>query len=154
MLGGLASACAGSSWPGRPLDCPGRMPRAEDPGPSRLEAAYQLDHRDRSHVFTVVLERREDAVVLVGFTGVGARVFSLEQRGDAVESDSQLGPLLPVTPRTVASDLARALAHQAGEAPAEDGVRVDPVEGGVRIVHEACDYEATVRGPGLARVAP
>jgi hypothetical protein len=130
----LALACASLPLPPpRIADCAGPLvPTSEIPGGDFLL-------RDRVRIagsgvdlgLEVLAERRADRLVVIAFNEFGARVFSLVQRGTAVESESKLGRALAVPPENVLRDL-----HEARFLHPEAGDRVE-------VRRRGCDYTAT-----------
>lgn len=63
----------------------------------------------RPHGFDAALQRRGDALTLVGLTPFGARAFVIEQRGQSVAFTPHLTRSLPFPPRFILLDVHRAL---------------------------------------------
>jgi hypothetical protein len=81
--------------------------------------------------FLLVAEKRGSDLTVVGFNAFGARVLSVAQHGDRVETDARLGPALTVPPENVLRDwhAARAARREPGEA--------------FEIARPECGYSAT-----------
>jgi hypothetical protein len=61
----------------------------------------------RSGGFDAVLQKKDDALVVVGLVG-GVRAFVLKQSGEAITFEQSFGPPLPFPPRNVIIDIHRA----------------------------------------------
>lgn len=134
----LALALAGcASWPGLPprlAECPGPIPdtRALPPGDWLVRERVRIVGGDVDLGLEVVAEKRGQRLAVVAFHALGAKAFSLVQRGERVEAESHLGRALAVPPRNVLRDL-----HEAGlggERTVHERVRVERPE---------CGYTAT-----------
>jgi hypothetical protein len=79
----------------------------------------------------LLAERRGDRLVVIGFNEFGARVFSLVQRGVALETDAPLGRALALPPENALRDL-----HEARFFHPESGERAV-------VQRPGCDYTAT-----------
>jgi hypothetical protein len=81
--------------------------------PSALGEAFAFEHRVRSespegtHEFRAVLQKQGDTLVIVGLGPHGGRGFSLTQRGEEIEFESQLPRELPFPPRFMLLDVHR-----------------------------------------------
>ena len=100
-------------------DCDGPLlPAAEIPGGDfRLRERVRFEGGGVDLGLELLAERRGDRLVLIGFNGFGARVFSAVQQGTVVESDSSLGRALEIPPGNVLRDLhaARFFHPESGE---------------------------------------
>jgi len=79
----------------------------------------------------VVVQRRGDERVVIGFSPAGAKLFSAVQRGEFVEIDALPPVALAVPPRNVLLDVDRL-----------EGVERNPGDT-VRVERRACDVVAT-----------
>lgn len=101
-------------------------PPAELRSPSALGDSFALEHRIRAesregtHEFRAVLQKLGDTIVIVGFGPHGGRGFTLTQRGNEIEFDSQLPRELPFPPRFMLLDVHRAW-FRGLEGPLPDG---------------------------------
>ena len=133
-LGALALGCATLSLPpARIADCDGPLiATAEIPGGDfRLRERVRFEGGGVDLGLELLAERRGDRLVLIGFNGFGARVFSAVQQGTVVESDSPLGRALEIPTENVLRDL-----HEARFFHPDAGERT--------VVHRpGCDYTAT-----------
>lgn len=111
---GLAWGCAGWRLPGaRPRlpDCPGALVATRAiPGDFqwRERVRYRGDGDGLEASLELVVEKRGDALVLVGFNELGAKAFAVTQRGIDTEVRSFLGPTEVVPPLDALRDLHRA----------------------------------------------
>ncbi|MEZ4256439.1 MAG: DUF3261 domain-containing protein [Polyangiales bacterium] len=61
---------------------------------------------ERTEAFDVALQRRGEELVLVGFSSLGARAFTVIQRGGAMESvETAPGLRLPIHPTRILADV-------------------------------------------------
>lgn len=107
-------------------------------GPSRKEMRAKVVARNVDHDVPFVVETTADSLVLVGFTPLGTKAFTLERRGDdleKVEVESFLGPGLTVPPTNFMQDvLAMSTPSACGTSASEVGVtRFEDWE-----VHDTC----------------
>lgn len=127
ILSLLLVACGPPPAAGPLPEYPGQLEApASLRSPSVLGEAFALEHRVRSespegaHEFRAVLQRQGDALVIVGFGPHGGRGFTLTQRGDEIEFDSQLPRELPFPPRFMLLDVHRVW-FRGLEGPLPDG---------------------------------
>jgi len=129
----LLAACR--SWLGLPTpiaECPGELvpsERIEDD--LLLRGNLRVRFGDADESFDLVIRKRGDALVVVGFTAFGSKAFSVTQLGVETQAESYLGPALGIPPRNVLYDLHRA-SLLSGSAR---GRRV-------RVDNRRCGYEA------------
>ncbi len=123
-------------------DCPDTLAGPEALGPGeRLEGTYRSRDPGGESVLRVILERRDERLVVVALTAIGAPAFEIVQRGDEVAIDAPLARFLAVPPPLVLRDLHRIhFPGEVGEPP--PGVLVSESEGRVRIERPACGHEA------------
>jgi Protein of unknown function (DUF3261) len=114
-------------------ECDGPLlPAAEIPGGDfRLRERVRFEGGGVDLGLELLAERRGDRLVLIGFNGFGARVFSAVQQGTVVESDSPLGRALEISPGNVLRDL-----HAARFFHPESDERT-------AVQRSGCDYTAT-----------
>ena len=114
-------------------DCRGPLlPTAQIPGGDfRLRERVRFEGGGVDLNLELLAERRADRLVVIGFNGFGARVFSAVQQGTAVESDSPLGGALEIAPGNVLRDL-----HAARFFHPESAERTV-------VQRPGCDYTAT-----------
>lgn len=145
LLAASLAGCASLGLPARLADCPG-------PLRDTREIAGDFVRQERMRVrgggvdaaFGLVLEKRGERLVVLGFNAFGAKAFALRQSGLAVESESFLGRALPVPPENVLRDLHRAYFLTPAQAAAsERGVREDE-DGTLHVRSAACGYESTL----------
>lgn len=72
---------------------------------SRKELRVRVLTHRVDYDFPFVVESSADSFVLVGFTPMGTKAFTLVRHGDVVEVDNKIGPGMPVPPRNTMSDL-------------------------------------------------
>lgn len=121
ILGALATlaACGGPARPpapaGPPPEYPGELaPPSTLRSPAGLGDAFALEQRVRSESpagsqeFRAVLQKTDDALILVGFGPHGGRGFVLQQRDDAVDFESHMPEELPFPPEFMLHDIQRA----------------------------------------------
>lgn len=82
-----------------------------------------------------VVEADADSMVIVGFTPVGTKAFTLERNVDDVKVESVMGPALPVPPRNLMADLL-AMSVPSGCAAGTDPVATTTV--GDWLVSDTC----------------
>lgn len=108
------------------------------PGTLRAPSAYAGDfvvdhtitaeHAQGSESFRAVVEKRGDAIVMVGLGPHGGRAFTLRQEGEQIEFDNQLDRELPFPARYMLLDFHRVWFAALPDAPLSDGehsARVD-----------------------------
>ena len=97
-------------------------------GPSRKELRARIHARNVDVDLPFVVETNADSLVLVGFTPLGTKAFTLVRKGDSVEVESMTGPALPVPPRNLMADvLAMSLPSACATTP--DGMAVAAFDG-------------------------
>ena len=99
-------------------DCPGELLATQAlPGDFLRREAVRM-RGDRIDVaLELAVQRRGDALVLVGFSPLGIRLFTVTQQGLATTVDAPFGRALPVPPLNVLRDLHRVRFLAAGEPP-------------------------------------
>lgn len=99
--------------------CPGQLvPSAELGGPLLLRQRVRLEAGERRVVLRLITQVRDGDLLLVGIDPLGAKLFSLRQRGSDVEVDALPASVLEVEPVTLLRELHRmrflsARAHRA-----------------------------------------
>lgn len=111
----------------------------EYPGPLRAPSAYPRDfaldqtvtahHLRGSDTFRAIVEKRGDALIMVGLGPHGGRAFVLAQEGERIRFDSQLPRELPFPPRYMLLDVHRAWLLGLAGAPLPDGEHRASLEG-------------------------
>lgn len=90
-------------------ECPGTLRSTDEiEGEFLLRQRMRLSAPDRELSLDLAVEKRDGELVVVGFHPLGARSFSLIQRGRHVEVDAWSRRVLPVPPVNVLRDLHRA----------------------------------------------
>ncbi len=69
---------------------------------------FSLTHADRSVHLDLVLQKRDNVLVLIGFDPLGAKLFTVVQRGSETEVDAAPAAILAVPPLNVLRDVHRA----------------------------------------------
>lgn len=109
MVAGLSgcSTMLGALFAARLPECKGfDVPLSAFVGPSRKELRVRVRARMVDHVFQFVAETKADSFVLVAFTPLGTKAFTLVRSGVNVEETNLLAPVsLPVPPRNVMEDV-------------------------------------------------
>lgn len=105
-------------------------------GPSRKELRAKVLARNVDQDLPFVVETTADTLVMVGFTPLGTKAFTLVRNGDKVEVENMLSPApLLVPPRNVMEDVL-AMSVPSPCATAADGVAVANYDGWV--VSDTC----------------
>ena len=109
------------------------------PGTLRAPSAYAGDfmldqsvtaiHAGGQETFRAILEKRGDALVMVGLGPHGGRAFVLRQEGDAVSFESFLDRALPFPPRYMLLDVHRVWLAGLPGAPLADGTHEAVIDG-------------------------
>lgn len=87
-------------------------------GPSRKELRSRVLASGVDETFPFVAEANAEQMVIVGFTPLGTKSFTLTRKADEVEVDNVLGAGLKVSPRNVMADvLAMSLPSSCATAP-------------------------------------
>jgi hypothetical protein len=90
-------------------------------GPSRKELRCRVLSSGVDETFPFVAEANAESMVIVGFTPLGTKSFTLTRKADDVEVDNVLGAGLKVAPRNVMADvLAMSLPSSCATAPDGD----------------------------------
>jgi hypothetical protein len=147
LLAAAAPGCATLAML-RPLPraCPGPLVAVEAMGPDfALRARYRVRSRGREQALTLVAEKREEQLVLVGLDPFGTPVFALVQQGLEVRRERHLRPLFPFAPENALRDVQRVRFPERLPAAGEgDDVRVVPRGDGFEIERASCDWRATL----------
>jgi len=111
--------------------CPGEVPPLPREGDFFARERARFEHQDAVVHLDVVVQKRGDELVVIGFAPTGAKLFSAVQRGDAVDIDALPAAVLSVPPHNVLLDVhrLRGLGRVPGDA--------------VRLLRPACDTAAT-----------
>jgi hypothetical protein len=124
----FAAACSGPAAPAREYPGPLRAPRAYDVAFS-VDHTVTAVHAEGSERFRAIVEKRGDALVMVGLGPHGGRAFVLTQHGDAIRFESQLPRELPFPPRYMLLDVHRVWLLGLPGAPLSDGEHRGEIEG-------------------------
>lgn len=126
----LACACGPSA---------ATTPVPEYPGTLRAPSTYADDfvidhtitaeHAQGSETFRAVVEKRGDAIVMVGLGPHGGRAFTLRQEGERIEFDNQLDRELPFPARYMLLDFHRVWLGALPGAPLSDGEHSASIDG-------------------------
>lgn len=85
---------------------------------SRKELRARVRARHVDYDVPFVVESSAESLVLVGFTPLGTKSFTLVRKGDEVELENLVGPALPVPPRNIMEDvLAMSVPSPCADAP-------------------------------------
>jgi hypothetical protein len=106
-LGGAGCSLTGSGiFASKVRDCAGfDTPLTTFSGSVRKQLHVRVVARRVDNDFALVAERGPDSFVLVGFTPLGTKSFTLVRRGDSVDVDNKLGLAEIVPPRNLMSDV-------------------------------------------------
>ena len=106
----------------RVRDCEGfDIPLSVFVGPSRKELRTRVLGSGIDETFPFVAEANAEQMVIVGFTPLGTKAFTLTRKADAVEVDNILGARQKVSPRNIMADvLAMSLPSSCATAPDGD----------------------------------
>lgn len=74
-------------------------------GPSRKELRARVVAPGIDHDFPFVIETRSNSLVIVGFTPLGTKAFTLVRRGESVEVENITGGPMVVPPRNIMEDV-------------------------------------------------
>jgi hypothetical protein len=89
-------------------DCPGPLLATEEiDGDFLVRQRVRVTARDESWSLQLVAQKRGDELTLLGFHPLGAKLFSLQQRGDRTRVDAAPAPLLEIPPRNLLRDFHR-----------------------------------------------
>jgi hypothetical protein len=109
----VPTGCALPQWMGFPprvSECPGLLvPTAEIPGDFVLRQRLRVTSPEVDTGLDLAVQKHEDELVVVGFTALGAKAFSITQRGTKVRVRDNLGRASSVPPINVLRDLHRVL---------------------------------------------
>ena len=127
--------CAQLAWLRAPrlAECPGPIVDAAaiPGGDFLLRERMRVRGGDVDASFEIAAERRGARLVLVGFDPLGVRVFSVEQLGSRITSESRIGRALALPPENALRDL-----HAARFSGADPGL---PIE----VTRPGCGYTAS-----------
>jgi hypothetical protein len=103
----ISSALPGCTLLGRKMrECDGfDVPLSVFVGPSRKELRSRVLSTGVDETFPFVAETSADSMIIVGFTPLGTKSFTLTRSADDVEVDNVLGAALKVSPRNVMADV-------------------------------------------------
>lgn len=115
-----ALACSWLPFAPRALRaCPGELRPAAEADEAFVARARMRVRGDGVDVpLQVVVQQRPGERIVVGFDPLGAKLFTVVQRGDATEVDALPAAVLPVPPLNVVRDLHRGWLWDAGPPPA------------------------------------
>jgi hypothetical protein len=122
----LATACAAvGPEPGAlPEEPPGALvTTGEIPGSFRLRQQIHYAWQGGEGSLEAVVQKRCDELAVVGFSPLGARAFTIVQRGLDVEVESRMSGPAPFSPRFVLLDVHRAYLLPLPDPPPSDGLR-------------------------------
>jgi hypothetical protein len=102
---------------------------------SRKELRVKVIARRVREEFPFVVESSADSFVLIAFTPLGTKAFTLVRHGDDVQVENLVGPAAPVPPRNVMADLL-AMSVPSACATTPDGVA--PSVAGKWSVRDTC----------------
>lgn len=113
IAGGLTLACPARWLPGVPrvpsfADCPGMLRSTElIDGAFFLRQDVRLRSEDLDVGVRLVVQKKGARLVLVGFTTLGFKAFTVVQKGTTVTVDAPLGPAWAIPPLNLLRDLHR-----------------------------------------------
>ncbi len=89
-------------------DCPGLLVATDAiPGDFLIRQRVLVTAGDESWPLQLVAQKRGDVLTLLGFHPLGAKLFTLQQRGLRVDLDAAPAPLLEIPPRNLLRDFHR-----------------------------------------------
>jgi hypothetical protein len=120
VIAGLSPGCTLLGQ--RVRDCEGfDVPLSVFVGPSRKELRTRVLGSGIDETFPFVAEANAEQMVIVGFTPLGTKAFTLTRKADQVEVDNILGARQKVSPRNIMADvLAMSLPSSCATAPDGD----------------------------------
>lgn len=111
LVGLLTTGCRHLPPPlrGRALpDCPGPLVATDAiAGDFLVRQRVRVTARDESWVLQLVAQKRGDELTLLGFHPLGAKLFTLQQRGERITVEAAPPPLLEIPPRNLLRDFHR-----------------------------------------------
>lgn len=132
----VSAGCALPRWMGLPSrlpECRGLLvPTGEIPGDFVLRQRLRVTSPQVDTGLDLAVQKREDELVVVGFTALGAKAFSITQRGAEVRVRDNLGRASAVPPINVLRDLHRVLFLSVRDEPFYANT-TQAVRGGTRI---------------------
>jgi hypothetical protein len=116
------AGCVHLPWGRRHVPvCPGQLVSTDAmAGDFLLRQRVRVEAGGRSFALRLVTQKRGGALLQVGFDPLGAKLFTLHQRGTQVEVDALPAPVLEVEPANLLRDLHR-VRFLAIDDPAPDG---------------------------------
>lgn len=137
LLAGAACALQPPWGAPRLAACPGPLTSTETipDGDFVLRERVRIVGGEVDVGLELVVERRGNQLVVIGFNAFGAKIFSAVQRGNEVEATSHLGPGAAIPPDNVLRDL-----HAARFLPADTDERIRER---VVVARPGCSYTAT-----------
>lgn len=140
LLAATQLGCA--SWRGLPpriADCPGELVSTEALGDDFVaRERYRVTRADESLRVDLVIQKRGDQLVLLGFDPLGAKLFQIVQRGTSTEVEAMPRAVVGVPPLNVLRDVHRARFGAATDA------RVSACAAVVLIENPRCATESTL----------
>lgn len=120
----LVCACRGAhpASPRPPGEYPGTLVPTQALGEDFIaRQRVTARHGSREFSFEAALQKRGDALTLLGLTPFGTRAFVLQQRGVEMEFTSSLPEPLPFPPRYILIDIHRVFFIRVAPGPLPDG---------------------------------
>lgn len=117
------AGCAHLPFRGRAVpECPGQLvPTWKIEGDLLLRQRVRVEAGERRVVLRLITQKREGELLLVGIDPLGAKLFTLRQRGSEVEVDALPAAVLEVEPVTLLREL-----HRMRFLAVPDGRRLSP----------------------------
>lgn len=105
----FTAACSGLPFAPRAIpDCPGEIRSTEEiPGDLAIRERVTVWAEDVDFPFELIVQKKGRELVLVGLSPIGAKLFSVVQRGIETDVDALPGAVLPIPPLNVLRDLHR-----------------------------------------------
>jgi hypothetical protein len=106
---GSLAACSGFPFSPRSIpDCPGEIRSTDEiAGDFSFRERVIVSAEDVNFPFELIAQKRGRELVLIGISPLGAKLFSVVQRGLETRVDALPGAALPVPPLNVLRDLHR-----------------------------------------------
>jgi len=127
LAASLTVACPPRLLPGVPhvpsfADCPGMLrPSDEIDGAFLLRQDIRLRSEHLDVGVQLIVQKKGARLVLVGFTTLGFKAFTVVQEGTAITVDAPLGPAWAIPPLNLLRDLHRTRFLQVPGGPFESG---------------------------------
>jgi hypothetical protein len=136
-LAGLEGCSAmGGLFGPRVRECDGfTVPLSVLAGNSRKELRVRIVGSSAGQDLPFVVESGKESLVLVAFTPLGTKSFTLERRGDEVKVENVVGGVQPIPPKNIMADVL-AMSLPSACSPATDGPTPVPLDGW--IVEDDC----------------